>query len=74
VPCQKPGILPFTLKGSPEPRMLSGLNFSREMCLPKNREIFDILNNHNMLSARWLQNRAKISIYNKTENPWVAGV
>jgi len=39
------------------------LNFSRAICLEKNREIFDILNNHNMLSAWQLQNNFEISIY-----------
>lgn len=33
----------------------------------KNREISDILQSHNMLPARWLQKKAKTSIYRNAE-------
>jgi hypothetical protein len=55
------------LKGSPEPRKLSGLIFSREIRPEKNREIFRILQSHNMLSERWLQKQSETSIYSGAE-------
>jgi hypothetical protein len=43
------------------------LIFSREIRPEKNREIFDILKSHNILSSRYLQKRVETSIYKIAE-------
>jgi hypothetical protein len=58
-------ILPFTLQ--PQTPKAFGVDFLKKIRPGKNRENFDILNNHNMLSARCLQKKAETSIYNNAE-------
>jgi hypothetical protein len=63
--CPFPERLPFTLQ--PRTPKAFGVDFFKRICPEKNREIFRILQSHNMLSTRYLQKNAETSIYKNTE-------